>query len=100
MNKKDLVLKTSELADSTKLETARIVDAVLEVITDALTAGDTIQLLGFGTFTVGHRAERTGIHPGTKQPMLIPAKNVVKFKAGKKTQDAVNPSNQVQETVE
>lgn len=55
----------------------------------ALKGGDKVSLVGFGTFSVSERAERTGINPSTKQAITIPAKKVAKFKAGAELSEAV-----------
>lgn len=64
--------------------------AFIEVITDELTKGEKVQLVGFGTFEVAERAAREGINPLTKKPMSIPASKAPKFKAGRGLKDAVN----------
>lgn len=61
-----------------------VVDAVLDAIVEAVKAGETVSLLGFGTFNQVERAARQGINPLTKQPIQIAAKKAVKFKAGSK----------------
>ena len=58
-------------------------------VTNALKGGDKVSLVGFGTFAVSERAERTGINPSTKQAITIPAKKVAKFKAGAELSEAV-----------
>ena len=57
-------------------------DATIEVISEAMVQNDKVALIGFGTFSVSEKAERTGINPATKEKITIPAKKVVKFKAG------------------
>ena len=64
-------------------------NSVLGAITDAVAAGDKVTLIGFGTFSVTDRAAREGRNPQTGKTIQIPAKKVVKFKAGKKLADAV-----------
>src|SRR4026207_1741309 len=68
----------------------RAVDAVFDSITSALKSGDTVALLGFGTFVVKARAARTGRNPRTNETIQIPASKVPGFKAGKALKDAVN----------
>lgn len=65
-----------------KVDAKKALDATLEAITNAVKAGDKVALVGFGTFDVTERAERQGINPATKETITIPAKKVVKFKAG------------------
>ena len=65
-------------------------DATTVAIKDALAAGDKIQLVGFGTFSVNEKPAREGINPATKQKIKIAAKKVAKFKAGAELADAVN----------
>ncbi len=62
----------------------------MAALKDALVAGDKIQLVGFGTFSVNERPAREGINPATKQKIAIAAKKVAKFKAGAELADAVN----------
>ncbi|MBE6161464.1 MAG: HU family DNA-binding protein [Firmicutes bacterium] len=90
MGKQDLVVAVAESANLSKADATRAVDAVLEAITTGLKKEGKVALVGFGTFTSKERAAREGINPLTKQPIKIPAKNVVSFKAGSKLKDAVN----------
>jgi DNA-binding protein HU-beta len=90
MNKTELIDAVAEAADLTKAESNRAVDAVIASITKALKGGDAVTLVGFGTFTVGERAARTGRDPRTKEAIKIKAAKVPKFKAGKALKDAVN----------
>lgn len=90
MNKGDLINKIAEGASLTKSQATEALNSTLAAIADSLKGGDKISLVGFGTFSIQERAARTGINPSTKQPMDIPAKKVVKFKAGKELADSVN----------
>ena len=65
-----------------KTDAKKALEATVKTIADALTAGDKVAVLGFGTFSVSERPARTGINPATKATIEIPAKKVVKFKAG------------------
>ena len=65
-------------------------DAVCDTITDALASGDSVGIVGFGTFEVKQRQARTGRNPKTGAELQIPAKNVPSFRAGKKLKDGVN----------
>lgn len=89
MNKSELISKVSEKAEVSKAEAGRVVDAVLESVTEALSTSDTVTLIGFGTFTVRERAARTGRNPRTNEPIQIEAAKVPAFKPGKALKDAV-----------
>jgi DNA-binding protein HU-beta len=89
VTKQELVDAVAENADLTKVSAARAIDAVFEAITGALAKGDTVSLLGFGSFKVRARAARKGLNPQTKQVIDIPASNAPAFTAGKKLKDAV-----------
>ena len=75
---------------SQKQTQKKALDATTAAIKDALAAGDKIQLVGFGTFSVNEKPAREGINPATKQKIKIAAKKVAKFKAGAELADAVN----------
>ena len=89
MNKSDLVDAVASSADLTNASAARAVDATLDAIGGALGNGDSVSLVGFGTFSVRHRAARDGRNPQTGAPMHIPASKVPGFKAGKGLKDKV-----------
>ena len=90
MNKAELIEAVSSQASIEKAEAARAVDAVFDAITGALKAGDTVALVGFGTFNVKARAARSGRNPRTGETIEIAASKVPGFKAGKGLRDAVN----------
>ena len=90
MNKSELIDKVAEEADLSKASAARAVEAALGNITAALRQGDTVNLVGFGTFTVGARPERNGRNPRTGETIVIAASKNPRFKAGKALKDAVN----------
>lgn len=90
MNKGDLVNKIAESASITKGQAEDALNAVLDGITDALKSGDSVTLIGFGTFKKDHRAARAGRNPQTGETIQIAAKNLAKFKAGKKLTEALN----------
>ena len=90
MNKSDLVDAVANDGDMTKASAARAVDSVLANVGDALGNGDSVSLVGFGTFSVRHRAAREGRNPQTGKTIKIAAKKVVKFKAGSDLQSSVN----------
>lgn len=82
MNKTELIAKVAEGSGLSKVDARKAVEAMIESITSALKADDKVALIGFGTFSVSERPERQGINPATKETITIPAKKVVKFKAG------------------
>jgi DNA-binding protein HU-beta len=90
MNKGDLINKVAEAAGISKAQATDALGAVLDGITNSLKSGDKVTLIGFGTFSVSHRAARDGRNPQTGETIKIAAKNVVKFKPGKEISEAVN----------
>lgn len=90
MNKSDLIDAIAASADISKASAGRALDAAIESIKDALKKGDTVSLVGFGTFKVGERAARTGRNPRTGAEIKIKSAKVPKFSAGKGLKDAVN----------
>ncbi len=90
MNKTELVDAIAAKADMSKAQAKAALESILETITQSLKEGDPVQLVGFGTFKVNHRAERTGRNPQTGAEITIAASNVPAFVAGKALKDAVN----------
>lgn len=90
MNKTELIAAIAEDTNLSKADAGRAFDSALEHLSRALVRGDSVQLIGFGTFTVASRAERTGRNPSTGQPITIKASKSPKFSAGKALKDAVN----------
>ena len=90
MNKLQLTDAVAEKAQITKKEAAAAVNAVLDVIADALAAGDDVKITGFGSFEVKERAARTGRNPKTGEAVEIPASKYVAFGAGSTLKDKVN----------
>jgi DNA-binding protein HU-beta len=82
MNKSELVSAVAQKSELTKVDAKKALDAVLEAIGEELKNDGKVVLVGFGTFSVSERSARKGINPRTKEPIDIPAKKVVKFKAG------------------
>ena len=80
----------AEAADISKAAAGRAVDAVFEGISSTLKSGDSVTLVGFGTFSVSDRAARSGRNPRTGETIQIKASKMPKFKAGKALKDAVN----------
>ena len=89
MTKEELVAKAAQDAGITKIQAATALKSILGSIEKALSKGDKVSLVGFGTFSVSRRAAREGRNPATGQAIKIPAANVPKFKAGKKLKSAV-----------
>jgi DNA-binding protein HU-beta len=89
MNKGELVEKVAKECVLSKAAAEQVVASIFGAITDAMAAGDKVTLIGFGTFSVTERAAREGRNPQSGQTMSIPAKKVVKFKAGAKLVDSV-----------
>lgn len=90
MNKGQLISKIAEDAGLTKAQATAALEAVIDGVTGTLKAGDKLTLIGFGTFSISARAARKGRNPQTGKEINIPAKNIVKFKAGKDLSDKVN----------
>lgn len=89
-NKAELVSEVAAKTDLTKKEVAAAVDAIFNSIQEDLAKGEKVQLIGFGTFEVRHRAARKGRNPQTGKEIEIPASKVPAFKPGKGLKDAVN----------
>ncbi len=89
MNKAELITAVAEMADLSKKDAEKAVNAAVDAITAALQKGDKVQIVGFGAFDVKERAARIGRNPQTKKEIKIPASKVPQFKAGKALKDAV-----------
>jgi len=89
MNKSDLIDVVAKDAELSKAAASRALDAAIKGIKTSLKKSGTVTLVGFGTFSVGRRAARTGRNPQTGATIKIKASKVVKFKAGKALKDAV-----------
>lgn len=90
MNKDQLTSQIANRTGSSLKDAAEFIDAFTDTVTEALSANDNVQLVGFGNFSVNQRKATTGRNPRTGEAIQIPAKNVPKFSAGKKLKDAVN----------
>lgn len=90
MNKSELIDAVAASADLSKADAGKALDAVIQSITGALKAGDSVALVGFGTFAVTDRPARTGRNPQTGASMEIAAAKKPGFKAGKALKEAVN----------
>ncbi len=90
MNRKELIDALADKTGSTKADADRNIAALIDIITATLKKGDSLSLVGFGTFEVRKRAARTGRNPATGAELKIKASKVPAFKAGKALKDAVN----------
>ncbi|RMD70029.1 MAG: HU family DNA-binding protein [Gammaproteobacteria bacterium] len=89
MNKSELIQAVADYADIPKTVAARAVDGMIHAITEALSKGEPVTLVGFGTFTVRERAARTGRNPRTGEKLTIPASKAPVFRPGKALKEAV-----------
>lgn len=90
MKKADLVSKMAEHADISKKDAEAALNGFMDAVEGALKKEDNVQLVGFGTFSISHRKATTGRNPKTGEPINIPARKAVRFKVGKKLNDAIN----------
>ena len=91
MNKTELIAAITEKADFTKKDAEKALNSVVEVITEALSKGEKVQIVGFGSFEVKDRPERVARNPqAPDQEITIPASKAPVFKAGKSLKEAVN----------
>lgn len=89
MTKDELAGKIANESGITKTQAEKAVDGFVSAVSGALESGDSVTLVGFGTFSIGSRAEREGRNPRTGEKLKIPASKVVKFKAGKNLSERV-----------
>ena len=87
MNKAQLIDRVAEEAKTTKAQSAALLDAALEIIQQAVSNGEDVKLVGFGTFSAGVRKSRMGRNPKTGETVDIPSAKVPRFKAGKEFRD-------------
>jgi DNA-binding protein HU-beta len=90
MNKAELVEAIAKKLGGTKASVETTLDALMETVTGALSKGESVALIGFGTFSMARRAARKGRNPATGAEIRIPASKVAKFAAGAKLKKAVN----------
>jgi DNA-binding protein HU-beta len=90
MNKSELIDAMANASELTKADAGRALDAFMSSVTGALKSGDSVALVGFGTFAVKDRAERKGRNPQTGAEITIKAAKIPSFKAGKGLKDSVN----------
>lgn len=91
LTKQDVINSVAEKADLTKKQAGIAVDALLDTVKGALANGDSVGLIGFGTFEVRKKAARDGRNPVTQEVIHIPAKNVPAFRPGKQLKESVPP---------
>lgn len=89
MTKAEFIDAIAANGDYTKKDAEKALKTVIDTITDSLTKGEKISLVGFGTFEVKERAAKTAINPRTKETVNVPAKKVPTFKAGKGLKDTI-----------
>ena len=90
MNKAQLIEAMADKAGLSKADSKKALDAFVDATTGALKSGDRVALIGFGSFSISERGARTGRNPQTGKEIQIPAKKVVKFKAGAELADEVS----------
>lgn len=89
MNKAELVAQIAAGADLTKVEAETVLDTFTSAVASTLAKGDSVKLIGFGTFSISERGARKGRNPQTGKEIDIPAKKITKFKAGSKLSEVV-----------
>ncbi len=90
MNKKEMIGTIAESAEISKGAAEKALNAFIGAVTETLKKGDKLTLIGFGTFSVSKRAARNGRNPQTGKTILIPEKNIAKFKVGSKLSESIN----------
>lgn len=89
MNKTEFINTVAAKAGLSKVDAKKAVEAFVETVSDELKSGGKVALLGFGSFSVTEKSARKGVNPKTKQPINIPARKSVKFKAGSELAELV-----------
>mgnify|MGYP000854858055 FL=1 len=95
MNKTELIAAIASEAKMTKTDAKKALDAFIATTQKTLKSGEKIAIVGFGSFDVAHRSERKGRNPQTRKEIVIPAKKVVRFRAGSELRNEVNVSKKV-----
>ncbi|MDX8378015.1 MAG: HU family DNA-binding protein [Mariprofundales bacterium] len=89
MNKAQLINKVADTTELTKADAAIAVESILENITEALTAGEVVSLVGFGAFSISERKARTARNPRTGEIIAVGPSRSPRFKAGKSLKEAI-----------
>ena len=89
MNKSELINAIAEKGQLTKADAKRALEAAIEAIAESLAKDDKVTLVGFGTFSVANKEDRSGRNPRTNEAIVIPARKAIKFKAGSELIDKV-----------
>ncbi len=82
MNKTEFIAAIAEKAGLSKVDAKKALDAFIQTVSEEMKKGEKVSILGFGSFSVVEKSARKGVNPKTKQPIQIPARKAVKFKAG------------------
>ncbi|AGX87578.1 DNA-binding protein HU-beta [Candidatus Symbiobacter mobilis CR] len=90
VNKSELLKYVAGRAEVSQVVASRVLDAMIDAVTSSMQKGDSVALVGFGTFATGKRAARTGRNPRTGDTIKIPAAVIPKFRPGKTLRDALN----------
>ena len=90
MKKSDLVAHIADFAGISKKDAEGAVNGFMDAVESSLKKEESVQLVGFGTFSLSHRKATTGRNPKTGEPIQIKARNAVRFKVGKKLNEAIN----------
>lgn len=90
VGKTEIIARLAKHAGKSQKETSEVVNATLDTIRDALKAGEEVRLVGFGSFVVRTAAARTAVNPQTRKKIQVPAKQRVRFSAGKELSEAVS----------
>ncbi|MDR3142386.1 MAG: HU family DNA-binding protein [Tannerellaceae bacterium] len=89
MNKTEFIGAVAEKSGLSKVDAKKAIEAFVEIVSSELKKGGKIALLGFGSFSVAEKSARKGVNPKTKEPIDIPARKAVKFKAGAELSDII-----------
>lgn len=96
MNKSELIGRIAEVANMTKKDTERFLNAFVEVVQQTLAQGDSVSILGFGTFLARERSAREGRNPRTGDPITIPASRIPVFRPGRGLRESVSGQSEAQ----